>query len=298
MDTASFHRFTFLPPEIQQQIWMLAAESTPGAHFFTYTSPDEESEITRQIRNIRRTTVFGPYLTLGMPDDNRSVVRIAGQENTDDFLLGTYQDKGVTRNVIVRSNTDLIIICPADLGQLCWSTVKADCPGFEHFALEYDPSWPRFGQGPPLTERGKEACECLASLASDGGYKLMNVWFIDYSLRRRPDADGNLPEYRRRFWCATGRFVEVWACQNEDWYTGPEDGVHKLVASLRKDRETRLKLAEDLEEMGIHMHGDGVEIPPPEPEDPDATPESEDFPRGPWFGVLAFEPWSPGDRVR
>ena len=36
------------------------------------------------------------------------------------------------------------------------------------------------------------------------------VWFIDYSLRRRRDADGYLDDLRIVFWCAIGRLVEVW----------------------------------------------------------------------------------------
>jgi hypothetical protein len=78
-----------------------------------------------------------------VPADDRSVIRTAKQKNKDDFVLGTYRDKGVTRNVIVRSDTDLIILCPIDLGKLSWDRVRAECPPYViHLALEYDPSWP------------------------------------------------------------------------------------------------------------------------------------------------------------
>jgi hypothetical protein len=130
----------------------------------------------------------------------------------------------------------------------------------------------------------------LAWLASELCLWPRLVWFIDYSLRRRPDADGYLDEYRNEFWCATGRFVQVWDDDDdEDWDTGPEDGVQKLVASLKEDRETRLRLEEDLEEMGIHVPG-GVEIPL-EPDHPHQLRDWIGLTRGPILGVLAFEPW-------
>jgi hypothetical protein len=218
---------------------MVAAESTPGAPFFTYIDQDEESKTIRRNRFIRRTTDFGPYLALAVPADDRSVIRTSEQKNKDDSVLGTYRDKGVTRKVIVRSDTDLIILCPTDVGKLSWDRVRAECPpDVMNLALECDPSWPQFGQCPlRRSERGKAACERLAWLASELCLWPRLVWFIDYSLRRRPDADGYLDECRNEFWCAIGRFVQVWD-DDEDWDTGPEDGVHKLVASLKEDRET------------------------------------------------------------
>ncbi|KAB5566327.1 hypothetical protein GE09DRAFT_1272862 [Coniochaeta sp. 2T2.1] len=313
MVTASFHKFTLLPPELQQQIWTLAAESTARAHFFTYNDEDEESDITRENRFIRRKrprsvppaehlrvchrprtteSEYGPYLAFAVPaDDDRSVVRTAKQKrNKDDFVLGTYRDKdGVTRNVTVRYQTDLIILRPTELGKLSRDRVKVDCPPYVwSLALEYDPSWPQFGEGPPSSARAKAACERLAWLAAELCYWPKSVWFIDYSLRRRPDAVGWLDKCRQEFWCATGRFVEVWDDDEEDWYTGPADGVHKLVASLKEDPETRLKLEEDLEEMGIFVPGGGIYIPL-EPDHPHQIGIHRM--KGTLFGVLAFQPW-------
>lgn len=291
MATASFYKFTLLPSEIQQQIWMLATESTPGAHFFTYIDPDDKFESTPRDRRIRRTahhSPYGPDLALVVPADDRSIIRPPKQKNKDDFVLGTYRDEGVTRNVTVRSGTDLIILCPADLGDLSWDRVRAECPPrVRHLALEYDPSWPQFGQGtPPRSEKGKAACERLAWLTAELCYWPQLVWFIDYSLRRRPDAEGYMDDVRYEFWCGTGRFVQVWD-DDEDWFTGPEDGVHMLVASFKEDRETRLRLKEDLEEMGIDVPARGVKIPlEPDPDDRFLGPRP-----GPIFGVLAFEPW-------
>jgi hypothetical protein len=273
---------------------MFAAESTRGAHFFTHIDEDDESEITRRNRFIRRTTYvpypnFGPYLALAVPADDRSITRTAGKKHEDDFVLGTYLDNGVTRSVIVRSQTDLIIVCPTELGELDWDRVHFDCPpSVSHFALEYNPSWPQFGQGPPRTERERAACECLAWLASERAWRGGRVWFIDYSIRRRSDADGDLEAWRKVFWCATGRFVQVYDDDDDDWHTGPEDGVHKLVARLREDRQARLRLEVDLEEMGIDLP---VRIPP-EPADPDdPLAWLLDLPEGPHLRVLAFEPW-------
>ncbi|KAH8907839.1 hypothetical protein BR93DRAFT_967708 [Coniochaeta sp. PMI_546] len=158
-----------------------------------------------------------------------------------------------------------------------------------HLALEYDSSWAQFGQGrPPRSDRDKAACERLAFMASEPFRWPRLIWLIDYSLRRCPDADGDLDECRNEFWCATGRFVEVWD-DDEDWDTGPEDGVHKLVASLKEDRETRLRLKEDLEEMGIDVPG-GLEIPL-ETDHPHQLHNWIGLTRGPILGVLAFEPW-------
>lgn len=295
MATTSFYKFTLLPPEIQQQIWIFAAESTPGAHFFIYADPDEESDTTRRDRFIRRTTDFspwGPDLALAVPADDRSIIRTAKQKHKDDFVLGTYRDKGVTKNVIVRYETDLIILCPTDLGKLCWGRIRAECPPhLMHLALEYDPTWPQFGQSSLLlSEKDKEACKCLAWLATTSAYWSRLVWFIDYSLKRRPGVDGYLDDDRNEFWCATGRFVQVWP-EDEDWDTGPEDGVHKFVASLDHDREARLALAEYLEEMGIDVGQ--VNIPLEEPDDPDDSDQllMDEFRSGAYFGVLAFEPW-------
>ncbi|KAB5582978.1 hypothetical protein GE09DRAFT_1049901 [Coniochaeta sp. 2T2.1] len=207
MVTASFHKFTLLPPEIQQQIWTLAAESTAGAHFFTYNDEDEESEITRRNGRIRRTTEseYGPYLALAVPADDRSFVRPTKQKNKDDSVLGTYRDKGgVSRNVIVRSDTDLIILCLTDLSKLSWHRVRDDCPSsVTHLAFVYDPSPSQSGEGPQPSERAKAACNNLAWLAAELCYWPKCVWFIDYSLRRRPDARGSVDELRDEFWCAT-----------------------------------------------------------------------------------------------
>ena len=295
MATASFHKFTLLPPEIQQQIWTLAAESAPGAHFFTYNDIDvhDESEIARRpSRFIRRTTRCGPYLALQVPDDDRSIIRPAKhKKHKDDFLLGTHLDKsGVTRDVVVRSETDLIILRPTKVGgDVFWDRVRDDCPpGIMHLALEYDPSWPRIGQGhPPDSESGRAACERLAELASVLCYWPRLVWFIDYSLRRRPDAGGYLDDCRNQFWCAAGRFVQVWE-DDEDWVTGPGDGVHKLVVSLKEEREARLRLEEDLQDMEIVVHN-GIKIPL----DPDHPYERHmgPGPQNAILGVLAFEPW-------
>ena len=76
----------------------------------------------------------------------------------------------------------------------------------------------------------------------------------------------------------------------EDWYTSPEDGVHKPVASLRYDREAWLRLEEDLEKMRIDLPGGGLDIAL-EPDHPQQLPKWVDFPPGAIFGVLAFEPW-------
>jgi len=65
--------------------------------------------------------------------------------------------------------------------------------------------------------------------------------------------------------------------------------VHKLVASLKEDREARLRLEEDLEEMGIHVPC-GVKIPL-EPDESHQLHEWFDLPQGPFLAVLAFEPW-------
>jgi hypothetical protein len=284
MAAASFHKFTLLPPELQRQIWMSAAESTRGAHFFTYNDKDEESEFSHRNRFLRRTTPYGPYLALAVPVDDRSITRTARKKHEDDFVLGTFLDNGVTRSVTVRSETDLIIVCPTELGELDWDRVHFDCPpSVSHLALEYNPSWPQFGQGPPRSKRDKTTCERLAWLASERAWRGGRVWFIDYSIRRRSDADGDLEAWRKVFWCATGRFVQVWH-DDDDWDTGPETAC----ISLREDRQARLRLEVDLEEMGIDLP---VRIPPEEPEDPDRTPEWDDPPHGPYFGVLAFEPW-------
>ena len=129
--------------------------------------------------------------------------------------------------------SDLIIICAADLGKLVLARVRVDCPPqFLNIALEYDPSWPQFGRGgrPPLSERDRAACKRLAWPAPDMWTWSCVVWFIDYSLRRRrEDADAYSDVSATDFWGATGRFVAVRDC-DEEWHTGPEDGVHKLVA--------------------------------------------------------------------
>jgi len=59
---------------------MLAAESTAGAHFFAYIDIDdfdEESGIARRKEPIRPNTEYGPYLTIAVPADHRSIIRAA-----------------------------------------------------------------------------------------------------------------------------------------------------------------------------------------------------------------------------
>lgn len=285
---------------------MLATEDTPGAHFFTYANPDEDSDTTRRDRHLQRNldpsfrpevryiswarriqqaylSDPSPYLALAVPDDNRSIVRPATQKHEDDFILGSYLDNGATKKVVVRSHTDLIVLCPTDLGEVDWHRVEAACPPSIDLALEYDPSWPS-SHSRPLPASDEPECARLLWLgASSCSYRKAPVWFIDYSLKRRraPGGDYRVRD-RREFWCARGRFVQVWD-DDRDWDTGPEAGVHRLVAYLRKHRDMTDKKRRKAF-----------------PREPRVVPDNDEYRRiRDWvglppqakIGVLAFEPW-------
>ncbi|KAM5347838.1 hypothetical protein ACJ41O_007662 [Fusarium nematophilum] len=130
------------------------------------------------------------------------------------------QDSG-SHHFTVFPHRDLFIFQPENLKTINWSMYTYDLAfgsparlfcGLQHIALEYDPEWGYQVErgGPPWNRI--PIIEMLAEAAFDG-YITDTMWFIDYSLKRKPTDEGKQPLKKgkegRVFYAGDRRFVEV-----------------------------------------------------------------------------------------
>jgi hypothetical protein len=157
------------------------------------------------------------------------------------------------RQLVFYPNADLIILQPFDYETLDWDGFLYDIPFFNpdwgyhprNIAFEFDPEWD-FNY--PL--RHESPYSESPSLNSVFKFLLryrcrdINIWFIDYRLRRRPGSTSTDRFTKRRqvFHASNRHFIEVcdnmeWMSEKDsewtiDWDTGEIKGRHKTALSF------------------------------------------------------------------
>lgn len=196
------------------------------------------------------------------------------------WVLGSFRHSGETTYITTQPDSDLFCLRVLDFKSFNWDRGCFDFSSLrprlidyyvDHVGLEFDRSWRGLFQSKDPndpnashSDQDKAVYRSLAAISNGRLHWINRVWFIDYSIQRRPSIP-RTSKNRQEFSCATGRLLEVE--QGDSGWDLTSSSAHNFVLQM-EDSE---KVAFCLEDMGIDPDNDDVGAP------------------NPILGVLAFE---------
>jgi hypothetical protein len=160
---------------------------------------------------------------------------------------------GEWRRCLTRADTDLFLLRPFNSDTVEWECVRTPMPIFDradhfyasHIALDYDPEWLTDGNYLDYWSDwvSPKSIGCAIRAATDQLHWAKKLWFVDYRIRRRPDA---LPTTtgRHQFYGHGCTFTEVRE-GDADWEVDHSKNIFRFLEELYKQV---LEYCDDIEE--------------------------------------------------